>query len=138
MFEFPPSGSLALPKSKPSSPSPKVLCLEGIGGIFRSLEIDGVRSGGCGFSGSFGGLDIVLWVCHLECIFGLDIEWLRRRGWKRYSREREGGGVWGEDVYVPSNHLTSLKNNMIIIRATAQNAHNISLSKILGKYFFRL
>lgn len=54
------SGSSTAPKSKPSSPSPKVFCLEGIGGIFLSLEMDGVRNGGGGggLSESLGGVDM--------------------------------------------------------------------------------
>lgn len=92
MLESPASGSLAPPKSKPSSPS-KVFCLEGIGGIFRSLEIDGVRSGGCGFSESLGGVDIVHGFSsglHLRHRYKTEMEvWVGRLN------IREGGGGVG-------------------------------------------
>lgn len=85
MLESAASGSLvALVKSKPPSASASALaldfCLEGMGGILRSLEIDGVRSGGSGISEWWGGLDIV---SHVDCICG----------------SSEFAGKWGLDFW---------------------------------------
>lgn len=54
-------------------------------------------------------------------------------------RGKEREGCLGEEMYVPSNQLISLKNKTkacfpVVIHANTQNARTISPSKILGKY----